>query len=338
MKNFTCSCGHLLFFENTRCLNCNKAVGFDPVQMSMYPVRPDVLDSLPRVCKNRVDYDVCNWLVTSSDASYCISCDLNQTIPNLLRKNRRRWWKNLEHAKRRLIYSLLRLGLPVVGKNIDPNGLAFQFIEDKRTNPGVAEEYVTTGHLHGLITINITEADDVTREISRAFAGELYRTLLGHFRHESGHYYFEKLVNSDESKARFRGLFGDERVDYKAALDFYYANKLGMRRKRDFVSLYAQSHPFEDWAEVWSHYLHMIDTLETAGDYDLAQGATHFDEFPETLAKWSDLSMVLNSLNRSMGLEDAYPFILEGKTLKKLRFVHDSLYPNSRPKRVAAFV
>lgn len=332
MKNFTCSCGQLLFFENSRCLNCNSDVGFDPQQMAMYPISLDAQTLLPRACKNRHDFGVCNWLVTDEHAAYCMSCDLNQTIPNLLRKNRRRWWKSLELAKRRLIYSLLRLGLPVVGKKVDPNGLAFQFIEDKRTDPGVAEDYVTTGHLHGLITINITEADDVTREISRAFAGELYRTLLGHFRHESGHYYFEKLLTSEQAKARFRALFGDERTDYKTAMDFYYANKTSMKRKRDFVSLYAQSHPFEDWAEVWSHYLHMIDTLETAGDYNLAQGATRFDEFSETLSKWSELTMVLNSLNRSMGLEDAYPFVLAGHTLTKLRFVHDLLYPNLPPK------
>lgn len=328
MKNFTCSCGQLLFFENTRCLSCNKDVGFDPVQMSMYPIEVDTLNCLPKVCKNRVDFDVCNWMVTQSDASYCMSCELNQTIPNLLRKDRRRWWKSLEHAKRRLIYSLLSLGLPVKGRSVEPNGLAFQFIEDKRTDPGVAEEYVTTGHLQGLITINITEADDVTREISRAFAGELYRTLLGHFRHESGHYYFDKLINNEESREKFRGLFGDERVDYKAALSQYYANKSTLRGNRDYISVYAQSHPFEDWAEVWSHYLHMIDTLETAADYNLEQGAEHFDEFAETLAKWAELAMVLNSLNRSMGLEDAYPFILAGKTLKKLRFVHDLIYPN----------
>lgn len=328
MKNFTCSCGQLLFFENTRCLSCNKDVGFNPSKMSMYPIELDAQDCSPKVCKNRLDYDVCNWLVTKSGASYCVSCELNQTIPNLLRADRRRWWKSLEQAKRRLIFSLLSLGLPVKGKSVEPNGLAFQFIEDKRTDPGVAEEYVTTGHLQGLITINITEADDVTREISRAFAGELYRTLLGHFRHESGHYYFDKLITNEGTRKQFRALFGDERADYKAALNQYYANKSTLCGDRDYISRYAQSHPFEDWAEVWSHYLHMIDTLETAGDYNLEQGAERFDEFGETIEKWAQLAMVLNSLNRSMGLEDAYPFIIAGKTLKKLRFVHDLIYPN----------
>lgn len=298
------------------------------MQMSMYPVDVNAQDCLPRICKNRLDYDVCNWLVTKPDASYCMSCELNQTIPNLVLKNRRRWWKSLEHAKRRLIYSLLSLGLPVNGRSVEANGLAFQFIEDKRTDPGVAEEFVTIGHLQGLITINITEADDVTREISRAFSGELYRTLLGHFRHESGHYYFDKLINNEESREEFRALFGDERADYSAALSQYYANKPERCSNGDYISRYAQSHPFEDWAEVWSHYLHMIDTLETAADYNLEQGAEHFDEFGETLAKWAELAMVLNSLNRSMGLEDAYPFILAGKMLKKLRFIHDLIYPN----------
>ena len=281
-----------------------------------------------QLCKNSADYNVCNWLVRKPDASYCISCELNHTIPNLMEENRRRWWKSLEQAKRRLIYSLLSLNLPVIGKKIDSQGLAFEFIEDKRTNPKVYEEHVSTGHDNGLITINLAEADTVNREISRRHAGELYRTLLGHFRHESGHYYFNRLISPDNVREQFRELFGDERKDYGAALTAYYGNKATMANDPEFISHYAQAHPFEDWAEVWSHYMHMVDTLETAADYKMQQGSTHLDNINELLQKWSDLSILLNSLNRSMGLEDAYPFVLSELTLKKLRFVHGLIYPS----------
>ncbi|MDD9895607.1 MAG: putative zinc-binding metallopeptidase [Gammaproteobacteria bacterium] len=332
MKNFSCSCGQTLFFENTRCLACASKVGFNPSDFSMYPVASNgsvlIQGEAHTLCRNSTDYDICNWLVVGTGPGYCISCELNHTIPNLMAENRRRWWKSLEHAKRRLIYSLLSLKLPIIGKHIDARGLAFEFIEDKRTNPEVFEDHVNTGHDNGLITINIAEADHVSREITRQYTGELYRTLLGHFRHESGHYYFSYLVCTDPLKQQFRELFGDERADYGSALSDYYVNKSTMIRDPDLISHYAQAHPLEDWAEVWSHYLHMVDTLETAAEYAMQQGSTHLDDIDELLIKWSELSIMLNSLNRSMGLEDAYPFTLSELTLKKLRFVHGLLYPS----------
>ncbi len=334
MKNFTCTCGQTLFFENTRCLHCERQVGFDPLRLAMYalPERATEVGGTETItlCKNSADYDVCNWLVTQPGSAYCISCSLNETIPNLLEAKRRRWWKSMEYAKRRLIYSLLSLQLPVVGKTVDASGLAFQFIEDQRTNPGVYEEHVNTGHDNGLITINIAEADHVSREITRQYTGELYRTLLGHFRHESGHYYYMKLVSSKASaQERFRELFGDEMIDYGWALQNYYANKKAIPHDPVYISHYAQSHPLEDWAEVWAHYLHMVDTLETAGEYHLHQGATYLDNIDDTLLKWSELTLMMNALNRSMGLEDAYPFTLSALTMAKLRFVHDLIYPSS---------
>ena len=322
MKNCECSCGQTLFFENTLCLKCNERVGFDPQNQSMGPIAGR------RLCQNGVEYDVCNWIVTNPDHKYCISCDLNHTIPNLLVPDRRRWWKSLEHAKRRLIYSLLSLHLPVVSKKDIDDGLAFEFIEDQRTNPGVYEEHVSTGHNNGLITINIAEADGVSREITRQYTGELYRTLLGHFRHESGHYYFQLLVEQRGNIDQFRELFGDDRQDYASALQYYYANKNKMPRDPEMISHYAQSHPLEDWAEVWAHYLHMVDTLETASVYNMQQGSRHFDDIEELTSKWAELSIMLNALNRSMGLEDAYPFTMTDGALRKLRFVHGLIYPN----------
>ena len=325
MKNFTCSCGQTLFFENTRCLHCGCQTGFDPSDFQMHTI-PDHPGK--RLCKNSVDFDVCNWVVSRPKSSYCVSCELNHTIPNLIQAHRRRWWKSLEHAKRRLIYSLLSLQLPIIGSKQEVGGLAFEFIEDKRTNPEVFEEHVNTGHDNGLITINIAEADRVSREITRQYTGELYRTLLGHFRHESGHYFFTRLVTSESIVNDFRILFGDERQDYSVALRNYYANKSSMVRDPELISHYAQAHPLEDWAEVWSHYLHMVDTLETAVEFNIQHGSTQLDNIDQMLSKWSGLSIMLNSLNRSMGLEDAYPFVLSELALRKLRFVHGLIYPS----------
>ena len=207
---------------------------------------------------------------------------------------------------------------------------------DHRVAEGYAVANSNTGHDNGMITINLAEADHVRREITRQYTGELYRTLLGHFRHESGHYYFERLVRESGAIERFRELFGDDRLDYGAALENYYANKATMVRDPAMISHYAQSHPLEDWAEVWAHYLHMVDTLETAGEYNMHQGSTHFDNIDELMLKWSELTIMMNALNRSMGLEDAYPFILSEQTMTKLRFVHGLIYPNSWPRSWAA--
>lgn len=334
MKNFKCKCGQVLFFENTKCLSCGFGVGFDPKSMKMRRVSDERAgQSISRSsklhrCRNSTDYDVCNWLVSDTESEYCISCELNHTIPNLLEEKRRAWWKSLEYAKRRLIYSLLSLHLPVVAKHKDPMGLAFRFMEDQRTNPEVFEQHVNTGHLDGMITINIAEADRVKSEIARQYTRELYRTLLGHFRHESGHYYFLKLITTDERKRQFIELFGDYTQDYDTALRNYYENNFVTAHDPNMISHYAQSHPWEDWAEVWAHYLHMIDTLETANQYRVRQSSAQFDDIDNTLGKWSELTLLLNSLNRSMGLEDAYPFVLSELSLRKLRFVHGLIYPS----------
>lgn len=348
MIDFKCACGQTLFFENTTCLRCGGRLGYDPPTRRMLrlstaadPGSGKGPQAAPRseagpLCRNGVDFGVCNWIANDADSEYCLSCRLNQTIPNLVDSDRLHWWKQLEHAKRRLIFGLLQLNLPVTGKRESADGLAFRFIEDRRSNPHVTEEYVYTGHSAGVVTINVTEADDLRRELARRHSGEMYRTLLGHFRHESGHYYFDLLLKGEARRRRFRELFGDERRDYDAALARYYAGpKL---RDPDFISAYAQSHPLEDWAETWAHYLHLTDTLETAGFYGLPQGSKRFDSLADMLEKWSELAILLNSLNRSMGLEDAYPFVLSDATLTKLRFVHEmvvhdpvcpSLPPNS---------
>jgi hypothetical protein len=209
---------------------------------------------------------------------------------------------------------------------------------------------VFTGHSDGLITINVAEADDPFREKIRAQLGEAYRTVLGHFRHEIGHYYWDRLVKDSPWQRRFRDLFGDERADYQEALDRHYKEGAPADWNDHFVSQYASMHPWEDWAETWAHYLHMFDTLETAKVYGLRvkvskgdAGATvvdaeevSVDDFDRMASDWVPLTVAFNSLNRSMGLRDLYPFVLTDKALTKLRFVHDVIRAASDPAQRAS--
>ncbi len=93
---------------------------------------------------------------------------------------------------------------------------------------------------------------------------EPYRTLLGHFRHEVGHYYWDRLIAETRWQEGYRNLFGDERASYADALDHHYKNGAPDNWQESSVSAYATMHPWEDWAETWAHYLHMMDAVDTA--------------------------------------------------------------------------
>jgi hypothetical protein len=331
MKNFHCDvCNGPLFFENSVCGNCALAVGYFPGRGAMTTLK----DKSYRRCRNYEVENVCNWVVAADDPEpYCLSCRLTRVIPDLTQEPNRELWYRTEVAKRRLIYTLLDLGLPVVGKQVDAeHGLAFEFRADAAGTEGA----VLTGHDGGVITLNIAEADDAERERRRTQLHEPYRTLLGHFRHEIGHYYWDLLVRDGTRLAEWRSLFGDERADYAEALRRHYEQGPAPDWQQDFVSSYASSHPWEDWAETWAHYLHMVDSLDTAAASGIVfkppqrgGGAVRVESVGETgrfdtLAKnWVALTCVLNNLNRSMGLQDAYPFVLPPAALAKLRFVHE---------------
>ena len=282
-------------------------------------------------CKNNVEFSVCNSIIPFDyHSDLCISCQLNRTIPNLTFENNIQKWSKLENAKRRLVRTLLNLGLPVNPSTSDNNGLAFDFIEDQQQNPEVINEFVSTGHKNGLITINLAEADDIYLENAKNDLGEQYRTPLGHLRHESGHYYFDLLIRNSKWIDSFRDLYGDERQDYDKALADYYQSKPHNNWNQKYISEYAMVHPLEDWAECWAHYLHMIDTLETARSLKILADncSTSIDA---QLANWSYLSMSLNELNRSMGLNDAYPFIMSAEVTKKIRLVDQVIDPSCLP-------
>jgi hypothetical protein len=342
MKLFECQhCGQLLYFENTRCERCGHVLGYLPERATLSALVP--LDNrrwrpliapkqLQRFCAN-AEHDACNWLVPAdSAAAFCQACRLNRTIPDLAAPDHLLSWQRLEAAKHRLVYSLLRLGLPVVSKLDDRNaGLAFDFLAE-------AGERVITGHADGLITINLAEADDAERERMRQEMGEPYRTLLGHFRHEVGHSYWDRLVRNGLWLGSFRNLFGDDRQDYGACLERHHAEGPPPDWQERFVSAYATAHPWEDFAETWAHYLHIVDTLETAAAFGLRvhpkvgsdpalRTEIDFDpyrqgDFDALLQAWLPLTYAVNSLNQSMGQPDLYPFVLTPAVMGKLRFVH----------------
>lgn len=339
MRVFQCQCGNTLFFRNTRCTGCNQQIGYAPWLGAMltgsangqawvaanghrHPVRP---------CRNYTEEDVCNWLVTADDVSdWCWACRLNEMIPDLSRPNHHHYWYRVEAAKRHLLYTLYQLRLPVRGKDFDPDmGLSFVFIGD----PDEAGEFddelggsgrVMTGHLNGRITINIAEADDVERTRVREMFSEPYRTVLGHFRHEIGHYYWDLLVSNTPVLAEFRRLFGDETQDYEAARQRHYENGPSPGWQDHYISAYASMHPWEDWAESWAHYLHMTDTLETAAEFGfLDQVVARDASFETRLQAWQTLTPGLNALCRSMGVQDIYPFVIHQQAQAKLALVHD---------------
>ena len=344
MKLFECqNCGHPLYFENTTCESCGLRLGYLPAFEIVSALQPDeqlwrALGSLKeryRFCTN-AEYEVCNWLVpeTSGD-QYCAACRHNRTIPDLSVPGNLAHWRMIEVAKHRLFYTLLKLDLPLVTKADDPDGLAFDFIAAPApTTP------VMTGHANGLITINLAEADDVERERQRTRMGEPYRTLLGHFRHETAHFYWSRLIENSNRLEEFRGLFGDEQQDYASALQKHYAEGPPADWPTHFVTAYASAHPWEDFAETWAHYFHMIDTLETARAFGLsvhprvskgADFATKIDldpyhaEMDRIIEAWLPLTFAANSINRSMGLPDLYPFVLSPTVIAKLTFVHDRI-------------
>lgn len=396
MKTFLCDqCGQPVFFENVHCLACGSSLAFVPERMDLCAVTPVAQPALPvgagvqapppllpelvqrigaqpgehrwRMCSNYHDWQACNFAVPEEDPNpLCVSCRQTRVRPDLgVPQNQQRWYR-IEVAKRRLFYTLAQLRLVRTQGAEDPalQGPVYEFLADQPGRPAVM-----TGHDDGLITINIAEADDDERVRRRVALHEPYRTLLGHLRHESGHYYWDRLIRDQGRTDAFRAVFGDESQDYGQALQAHYARDPGsIAWQNDFVSIYATSHAWEDWAETWAHYLHMIDLLDTAAAYQTtvavpggpvtvgdsvvspfsdaaladppepsspppataAVGAAPplpggLHDFDRILQDWLPVTLMLNSLNRSLGQEDAYPFALGPGALHKLRFIHDLL-------------
>ena len=360
MTPFHCShCQQTVFFENSHCGRCGSTLGFVPAEMVMaafeLPAAVDegetsvnwlrlgapagqAADAPPvhlRPCANRLDHGLCNWMLDANDPhTLCKSCRLTQVIPALDNPVNAGHWTLIERAKRRLVFTLMGLGLTPEPKSAfgDPHGLAFHLLE---TLPGEAP--VLTAHDSGLITLNIAEADDVHRETARVSMHEPVRSLLGHLRHEVSHYLQQRYIDGTPAMEECRAVFGDERAPYDAALQQHYANGAPADWPTRFVSAYASSHPWEDWAETCAHYLLVIDAVETATAWGLqlsspaAATQPTEDEVQQlpveslVLEHWLPVAQFLNAMNRSLGLPDSYPFLLPPLVLQKMATVQKLL-------------
>ena len=380
LKRYNCQCGNPIFFRNSSCLACKAELGYDSELGLLIPIKEAELAgtwqpyeaatlSLPesfeplqqlapkryRRCANLPTPAACNWLIDSLEpptTTLCLACSLNRTIPDLAdwaHPENSTYWGRIELAKRRMLAGVLGLGLRVVSRLQDPiNGLAFDLVSDQ---PGMSA--VLTGHDSGLITLNLLEADDAARESIRTAMHEPYRTLLGHFRHEVGHYFWDALIKNSNWLDGFRQLFGDESQDYAASLQQNYSCGPPDNWQLNYISSYASTHPWEDWAETWAHYLHMRDTLHTAASFGLSVDASLLEFAPFTAAalsypnensatsflaflnEWTGLTVLLNEMSRTMGQADFYPFALPIPAVAKLHFVHVVIEAAREPARTS---
>lgn len=330
MKAYSCRiCDRALYFENSLCISCGTALGYSRAERAIVPVDAEGryvdADSLVWwVCRN-LNLSGCTWL-TELEGDACFSCRLTRTRPADDDLAGLVAFHAAEQAKRHLVAELDALGLPVAGKDVDPvDGLAFDLLNGQ-------QEKVTIGHDQGVITIDVAETDDALREKVRVRLDEPYRTMLGHFRHEVGHYYEWQLVRG-EAIERCREMFGDETADYAEAIERHYAQGPPAGWEGAFISTYATMHPFEDFAETFAHFLHISDTVETAAAYGLTTvDPTAFSVFRDlVVGVWVPLSAALNQINRSMGRNDLYPFVIPDPVLDKLEFVADLVRLGASP-------
>ena len=336
MRSFQCTCGNALFFESSRCLKCGLDVGYEPVKGLIRRI-----DKTFRLCSNGQRYAACNWLVpTSSSEALCTSCRLNRTIPDLSNALNRQHWSLMEAAKRRLLHTLIGLHIPLPTLAEDPqNGLAFDIVSTT-LNPAA-----TTGHLSGVITVSLEEADDTWRQINRQQLGEASRTLLGHFRHESGHYLWYRCLSRLEWthpwRMAFREVFGNEALHYSDGLARHYQYGPPADWQQNFISAYAASHPWEDWAETWAHYLQMVDGFETCEQLGIrsseaplpasactlptgleTDSASEDANFHSLIQRWISLASMMNEISRSFGAAFLYPYVISPAVARKLRLAH----------------
>lgn len=323
MKRLSCPvCHQQVHFANTLCLSCNTEIVYVPEMAEMQ----ELGSLIP--CANRGQIS-CNWL--AAENGFCESCAATETIPDLTVMGNLDRWSRLETAKRRLYYSLISLGLPRVSPSGKP--LRFSFLGDEIAPDGSIVQKVLTGHEEGAITLNIAEADDDEREARRVAMGEPYRTLLGHLRHEVGHYYWEVLVQEPGREAECAEVFGDASQDYAAALQRHYAEGPPIGWEANHVSSYATAHPWEDWAETWAHMLHIVDGLDTARNHGLDPSGTgledahHIHDADALMTAWVPLATAMNAMNRSMGQQDFYPFVIAPAVGSKIGYllglIHD---------------
>ena len=331
MRRFNCpNCGNEVHFESRACVVCGHTLGIRPADMRMISLTDPATDNALKICENSESAG-CNWMAPQG-VEFCTACQHNHMVPDVTVPGNRESWRQLELGKRKLIYALQAWRLPRPTRQEDPErGLAFEFLAESQNSDG-SVNHIGTGHQNGMITLNLAEGDEVERVERKQDLREPYRTVIGHLRHEIGHYYWMLLVEGGPYLDEYRSLFGDETQDYGDALKAYYANGPKPAWEQSYISAYASAHPWEDFAETWAHWMHIVDGLETAAAYGLefgdsasagsadnAYGATDITPLVE---KWVQVTVAINSMNRGMGQPDLYPFVLSNPVIRKMDFIN----------------
>ena len=334
MRRFTCErCAHAVAFAAQNCAGCAHHLGYLSHERNVRILEPT---SNPAVFLVAGSEDAwwrclnsawgCNWMLPAeSESPWCRSCQMTRGRPDEARPDAIQAWIAAEAAKRRLVHQLDELELPIEIRSASiPDGLAFDLVD-------VPGEGGITGHLDGVITLDLAETDEQHRDDLRRVLGEPYRTVIGHLRHEIGHYYWARLVAQTEQIDEFRRLFGNERVDYQAAVEQHYAGDTTDWDSTHHVSAYAASHPLEDFAESFAHYLHILDAIDTADAHhlsvsDCAQlpdvGTDAYQGFEDILDAWRPINEAINAVADALGTPAIYPFDPTGLVVDKLAFVH----------------
>ena len=334
MIKFFCACGATVFFDSNECKACQRKIAFNPATLLFQPLEQvsnniSCIDVEPswRLCENGIHYDVCNWLRPSSaESKLCFACQFNRYIPNLSRTNNIRLWRVLELNKRHLLLNLISLGIPCINAWKSPNeGFLFDFLEDFRDGTDEEGTFVTTGYAGGIITINILEAEPLSRVAQQEASNEVYRTVLGHMRHEIGHHFFQCIKGDQRLHSNFEKKFGLSSLNYNNALAEFYASGPDSNWSEYCITAYASAHPMEDWAETWSHYLHIYDALDTAFNFGLVSENPNVMSIHEKISHWRQFSVALNEMNRSMGMSDIYPFVINAQVEDKLAFIEQAI-------------
>lgn len=334
MRIFRCpACGETLFFRNTTC-GCGAEVAYDPDRAEF------VVDFAP--CRNRAEIS-CNWIAEgvgqadqdgqANGGALCRACAMSEVIPDTMLAENRAHWNEAEHAKRWVLANLARWGW--FGPADSGPRPVFRLLAEQTSAGDVP---VTMGHADGVVTINVSEADPAELARRRVELGETLRTMIGHYRHELGHFFFERLKHEPGFLDAFRATFGDEQADYAAALKRHYEQGAPANWQQSFISAYSSSHPHEDWAECFAHLLHhadITDSFVASGLQSPDAPAPDYDPYAETDAErlitfGAGLGIALNHVNRSMGLPDIYPFVLTPPIRSKLGVVHRWMH-DARP-------
>lgn len=355
MHTFQCTCGGRLFFNNTVCIGCGSEVGWCEACYSVSALTPEGAGyrcANPKCgaavvkCHNYAAEAVCNRVfappvidasastVVADDTAtadviapappLCKACRTNDVIPDLAIDGNRERWAKLELSKRRLLVELDELQLRYAPEDVHPDERPLRFAFQASTE----EEQVYTGHADGLITINLVETDSVERERMRRAMHEPHRTLIGHYRHEIGHYFWMTLVEGRDEAACI-AVFGDHKnPPYGDALKKYYETGPAPNWQSSFVSAYATAHPWEDFAETWGFYLDMWAVVTTM-HHHLPGIAVDPRTLPvEAIVRtYQQIGVFFNEVNRTMGLRDLVPEIITPEVVKKLAYIHALIRP-----------